>query len=95
MINHILKYMNTISVMNNKDIEHLYNNFIKSNASKYDVSIETLFKGFTNYLGSENFFLPEQNANDLDVNTINIGNDYCPYIVKKCSDDSHYWKKIN
>ena len=81
--------------MNQLDTEQLYNNFIKANSNKYNISINTLFREFNSFLDSKNFFLPDENANTLDINTISLGKDFCVYIVKKCTDDSKYWKKIN
>jgi hypothetical protein len=81
--------------MNQLDTEQLYNNFIKANSNKYNISINTIFMEFNSFLDSKNFFLTDENANTLDINTISLGKDLCVYIVKKCTDDSKYWKKIN
>ena len=46
------------------------------------------------YLESKNYSLPEENANDVQFNTVRQGKDFCMYIVKRGSDKTHYWKKI-
>ena len=82
-------------LVNQQDIEHLYNSFIRSNSELYDININTIFRQFHTFLDSQNYYLPNINANSLDVDTIRQGKDFCLYIVKKCSNDSKYWKKIN
>tara|TARA_B100000787_G_C16177813_1_gene290047 strand:+ start:321 stop:584 length:264 start_codon:yes stop_codon:yes gene_type:complete len=76
-------------------LKALYNNFILSNANKYEISIESLFKEIDDYLDSDNFFLPDENAQNLEYNTLRLGVDFCPYIVKIGSDKKHYWKRIS
>jgi len=77
------------------DVEHLFHHFIKSNSEIYNISIDNIFKEFNSYLESQNYYLPIENANDLYINTIRQGKDFCLYIVKKGSDNTNYWKKIN
>jgi len=76
------------------DPEQLFNNFIKSNSNIYNISIDSIFQELYIYLESKNYSLPEENANDVQFNTVRQGKDFCMYIVKRGSDKTHYWKKI-